>query len=246
MKIVIVGATSAIAEQCCRQWLAAAPTELIMIARDTAKAERIAADLGVRSPASSVAVQGCDFLDADAIGKSAASLAASGPIDVVLIAHGWLADQQDCQEDVGLAKRVLEINGLSPALFAEAFARQMAKTGRGTIAILGSVAGDRPRKANYTYGAAKSFVAHYAEGMAHRFAGTGVGIVVIKPGPTDTPMTAHFKAQGRRMASAESVARCCVAAIARRRPVAYAPPIWRPIMLVVRHLPRFVFNRLPI
>jgi hypothetical protein len=246
MKIVVIGATSAIAEQCCRLWLAEQAAELVLIARDLAKAEKIAADLRVRSPASIVRVQACDFFDAAAIESAAAALAANGPIDIVLIAHGWLADQQACQEDLALAKQALEVNALSPILFAEAFARPLAKAGRGTIALIGSVAGDRPRKVNYVYGAAKNFVAHYAEGMAHRFAGTGVGIVVIKPGPTDTPMTADLKARGRRLASAASVAARAVSAIRRQRPVVYAPPIWRPIMLIIRHLPRFVFHRLPI
>lgn len=246
MKIVVIGATSAIAEHCCRLWLASGPAELHLIARDLPKAEKIAADLRVRSPDSTVSVQGCDFLDTAAIETAAAAMAAHGPIDIVLIAHGWLADQQACQEDLALARRALEINALSPILFAEAFARQLARAGRGTIALIGSVAGDRPRRANYTYGAAKSFVAHYAEGMAHRFAGSGVGIVVIKAGPTDTPMTAQLKAEGKRLASVASVAQACVAAIRRRSPVVYAPAIWWPIMLIIRHLPRFVFNRLSI
>jgi NAD(P)-dependent dehydrogenase (short-subunit alcohol dehydrogenase family) len=82
--------------------------------------------------------------------------------------------------------------------------------------------------------------------MAHRFAGSGVSIVVVKPGPTDTPMTAQLKAQGRRLASAASVAQRTVAAIRRGTPVVYAPAIWWPIMLIIRHLPRFVFNRLSI
>jgi short-subunit dehydrogenase len=246
MKIVVIGATSAIAEHCCRLWLAEQAAELTLIARDMAKAERIAADLRVRSAASTIAVQACDFHDVAAIDGLATALAAGGAIDIVLIAHGWLADQQACQEDLALTRQALEVNALSPILFAEAFAKQLVKAGRGTIAIIGSVAGDRPRRANYTYGAAKSFVAHYAEGMAHRFAGTGVAIVVIKPGPTDTPMTANLKAQGRRLASVESVAARSVAGIRRRQAIVYAPPIWWPIMLIIRHLPRFVFNRLPI
>ena len=72
---------------------------------------------------------------------------------------------------------------MSPVLFAEAFAALFARADRGTIAIIGSVAGDRGRKANYTYGACKGLIGRYAEGMQHRFAGSGVKIVLIKPGP---------------------------------------------------------------
>lgn len=246
MKIVVIGATSAIAEHCCRLWLAEQPCELVMVARDRTKAERIAADLRVRSPRSIVTVVQGEFLDPVAIAGFARSTTEAGPVDLVLIAHGWLSEQQACQDDLSTCRQSLEINALSPALFAEAFARHFAKANRGTLAILGSVAGDRARRTNYVYGAAKGFVARYAEGLAHRFAGSGVKVVLIKPGPTDTPMTAQFKAQGMRLAPVESVARTTVAAIKRGKPVAYAPPIFAPIMLVFRHLPRFVFNRLKV
>jgi len=140
----------------------------------------------------------------------------------------------------------LRTAGLSPALFAEAFAARMAKAGRGTIAIIGSVAGDRGRKTNYVYGSAKGLVARYAEGMQHRFAGTGVSVVLVKPGPTDTPMAATHRAAGLKLAAVEDVARDTVKGIAARRPVVYTPGRWALIMLIVRHLPRFVFNRLNI
>ena len=82
--------------------------------------------------------------------------------------------------------------------------------------------------------------------LQHRFAGSGVKIVLIKPGPTDTPMTAQHKAQGRRLASVESVARGTVDALDRGTPVAYLPRKWQLIMFVVRALPDFIFNRLNI
>lgn len=246
MKIVVVGATSAIAERCCRLWVAEGPTELVLIARDLAKAEKIAADLRVRGAGATVAVVKGEFLDPAAIAAQVADAAATGPIDMALIAQGWLADQVACQDDLAVLREALEINALSPALFAEAFAQHFARQGRGTLGIIGSVAGDRGRKANYAYGAAKGFLARFAEGMDHRFAGTGVRIVLIKPGPTDSPMTAEIKAGGRRVAATDDVARTIVAGMARGRPVIYAPPIWRAIMLIVRHLPRFVFNRLSI
>jgi decaprenylphospho-beta-D-erythro-pentofuranosid-2-ulose 2-reductase len=246
MKIVVVGATSAIAEHCCRLWVAEGPTYLTLVARDMAKAEKIATDLRVRGPGATVSVVKGDFLDPAAIGALVEQITASGPIDTVLIAHGWLSNQQAGQNDLAFLRESVEINAVSPVLFAEAFARHFTTVGRGTLGIIGSVAGDRGRKANYTYGAAKGFLARYAEGMDHRFAGSGVKIVLIKPGPTDSPMTADVKARGRRVAPVEDVAKTIVAGMKRGRPVIYAPPIWRPIMLVVRHLPRFIFNKLSI
>lgn len=245
-KIVVIGATSAIAEHCCRLWLQSAGVQLTLVARDAAKAERIAADLRVRSPASAIDVITMDFLDTDAIRRLAQSSAASGSIDIVLIAHGVLSAQSVCESDLAACREALEVNAVSPALFAEAFAGELAKQGKGTICIIGSVAGDRGRKANYVYGSSKGLLSRYAEGMEHRFAGTGVRVVLAKPGPTDTPMAAALKAQGRRLASVEGVARDIVRAIAKGKPVVYAPWQWRWIMMIVRHLPRFVFNRLNI
>jgi short-subunit dehydrogenase len=243
MRIVVIGATSTIAEHCCRLWVARGACDLVLVARDAAKAGRVAADLRVRSPASTIDVIETDFLDAAAIGRLAGETAAR-PVDVVLIAHGVLPDQSLCENDLLVCRDTLEVNAVSPALFAEAFAGRFAKAGHGTIAIIGSVAGDRGRKANYTYGASKGLVERYAEGLDHRFAGTGVHIVLIKPGPTDTPMTAAHRASGRRLASVEEVARAMVRGIDAKRPVVHAPARWALIMLVVRLLPRFIFNRL--
>ena len=152
MRVVVIGATSAIAEHCCRLWVAREVCELVLVARDVAKGGRVADDLRVRSPASTITVVEADFLDAAAIGRLADEMAAH-PIDIVLIAHGMLPEQSLCESDLLLCRDTLEVNALSPALFAEAFAGHFAKAGRGTLAIIGSVAGDRGRKANYTYGA---------------------------------------------------------------------------------------------
>jgi decaprenylphospho-beta-D-erythro-pentofuranosid-2-ulose 2-reductase len=246
MKIVVIAGTSAIAEHCCRLWVTGQPVDLTLVVRDLGKAEKIAADLRVRGPQSTITVLKADFLDPAAIGALVSSVTASGPVDIALIAQGWLADQQKSENDLAFCRESLEINALSPALFAEAFARHFVAVGRGTLAIIGSVAGDRGRKANYTYGAAKGFLSRYAEGMDHRLAGTSVKVVLIKPGPTESPMTADIQALGQRVASTESVARTIVKGIKRGSPVIYAPPIWQVIMLVVRHIPRFIFNKLSI
>jgi decaprenylphospho-beta-D-erythro-pentofuranosid-2-ulose 2-reductase len=244
MKIVVVGATSAIAEHCCRFWVAEGPTELTMIVRDTVKAEKIAADLRVRGSGTTVNVVKGEFFDPLAVGALVDSIAASGPIDIALIAQGWLADQQKSQDDLAFLNASLQINAVSPILFSEAFAQHFVTIGRGTLGIIGSVAGDRGRKANYSYGAAKGFLARYAEGMQHRFAGSDINVVLIKPGPTESPMTADRITKGQRVASTEDVARSIVAAMKRNKPVVYAPPVWQVIMLVVRHIPRFIFNKL--
>jgi short-subunit dehydrogenase len=244
-RIVVIGATSAIAEHCCRLWAERGPVDLVLVARDAPRTERIATDLRVRGAGATVEVMTADFTDARDIARVADATTAAAPVDIVLIAHGYMPGQKLC-EDIELCRDTLVINAVSPALFAEAFAGHFAKADRGTIAIIGSVAGDRGRKVNYTYGASKGLLARYAEGLDHRFAGTGVSIVLLKPGPTDTPMAADHKAKGRKLASAEDVARTIVRGIDAKKAVIYAPAIWQLIMLIVRHIPRVVFNRLQI
>src|SRR5262249_28286180 len=118
MRIVVIGATSAIAEHCCRLWVAREVCDLVLVARDAAKAGRVAADLRVRSPASTIGVIETDFLDAAAIGRLASETAAQ-PIDIVLIAHGALPEQSACENDLLVCRDTLEVNAVSPALFAE-------------------------------------------------------------------------------------------------------------------------------
>lgn len=244
-KIVIIGATSSMAEHCARLWVARGPVALTLVGRDRARTESVAADLRVRG-AVSVVVETVDFADARAIGALAGAVTAETPADLLLIAHGSLPEQPDCQRDLEACNEALYVNGISPALFAEAFADRMEAAGRGTIVIIGSVAGDRGRRSNYVYGAAKGMVTRYAQGLQHRFAGTAVKVVLVKPGPTDTPMTAHLKQQGGKMASVEEVASAIVAGADAGTPVVYAPRKWQVIMMIIRHLPAVVFNKMNI
>lgn len=245
--IVIVGATSLIAQHCARQWLQANPARrLVLVGRDAARLEGVAKDLRVRAPQATIDTVEADLTQAASIDTMAARVNALCNPNAVLIAHGDLPEQATCQTRLADAQAALVVNGLSPVLCAEAFARSMQPGGRGTIGIIGSVAGDRGRKSNYVYGAAKGLVDHYAQGLQHRFAGSGISVVLIKPGPTDTPMTAHLKAGGARLASVESVAAATVAGMQRGTPVVYAPAKWALIMLVIRSLPRAIFNKMDI
>ena len=245
-RIVIVGATSAIAEQCARLWVAQSPVDLVLVARNVNKAGVIASDLKARSPDTVIEVLQTDFLDAVAIKNLVDAIIQDSVVDIALIAHGSLPSQKSCEQDLELNQGTLQVNAISPVLFAEAFAMHMEKTNSGTLALIGSVAGDRGRKSNYVYGAAKGLVTRYAQGLQHRFANTGIKVVLIKPGPTDTPMTSHLKKSGANLASVDCVAEEIVSSIERGKRVLYTPKKWFVIMMIIRHLPHFVFKRLEI
>lgn len=167
-KIVIIGATSAIAEQCARLWAAEAPAELVLVGRDESRLATIGDDLQVRAPGARISRLTVDFQDPAAIDALIHDIAAEGAIDIALVAHGMLPDQHACQHDLAANRQALLVNAVSPVLFAEALASVMLQRGHGTVAIIGSVAGDRGRKSNYVYGAAKGLVERYAQGQIGR------------------------------------------------------------------------------
>jgi len=245
-RFIIIGATSSIAEHCARLWIAEAPINLTLVGRDASRTKSIADDLKVRSPSSAITVVSGNLVEPDSIQRLVDQILKDGNADCALIAHGSLADQSACQQDLALTAEELSINGISPVLFAEAIANSMVRAGHGTLGVIGSVAGDRGRKSNYVYGAGKGMITRYVQGLQHRLAGTEVAVILIKPGPTRTPMNAHLGDSGPSLADVAKVAATIVSGMENRRSIVYAPRRWWVIMMVIRHLPRFIFNRMDI
>ena len=241
-KVLIVGATSAIAEAAARL-LAERGATLYLVARNEERLSAIAADLLVRgSPR-----VGCEALDANDFAAHEAMLARAESFlagyDTVLIAHGTLSDQKACENSVDLTLREMSTNALSVVALLTPIANQLAQRRAGTIAVISSVAGDRGRGSNYVYGSAKALVTAFLSGLRQRLAKCGVNVVTIKPGFVDTPMTAAF-AKGLLWARPESIARGIVRAIDRRGDTVYLPFFWRPIMWIIRAIPERLFLRL--
>jgi hypothetical protein len=241
-KILIFGATSAIAEATARRF-AMRGDALYLVARSAMRLAPVAADLLVRgSPR-----VGSEALDANDFAGHAAMLVRAeqflGGLDIVLIAHGTLGDQKACEGCVEETLRELHTNALSVVSLLTLIGERLSKQGSGTIAVISSVAGDRGRGSNYVYASAKALVTTFLSGMRQRLHRHGVQVVTIKPGFVVSPMTAAFT-KGALWAQPEQVAAGIVAAIDRRRPVAYLPAFWRPIMLIVRAIPESLFIRL--
>lgn len=241
-RILIIGATSAIAEAAARQW-AQRGDALFLVGRSAGRLQTIADDLVVRGAAQTA----CHVMDATAIAEHGAMLdaavAALGGIDVALIAHGTLPDQKACEASVDLTLREIDTNGVSVLALATRLANLLEAQGAGCLAVISSVAGDRGRQSNYVYGAAKGMVTRFLQGLRNRLAKSGVQVLTIKPGFVDTPMTAAFK-KGALWARPEQVARGILSAIDRGRDEVYLPGFWRLIMWLIRHIPERVFKRL--
>lgn len=244
-RIIIFGATSAIAERVARVFVARG-SSVYCIARNEARLQAVLSDLRVRAAASQI-IEGssADLVDttrhAELVEQAVQAL---GGVDGVLIAHGTLPDQAACEADYETAAREIQVNALSVISLLTILANRMAAQESGVLAVISSVAGDRGRQSNYVYGAAKGMVSLFLQGLRNRLHKRGVHVVTIKPGFVDTPMTAEFDKSGPLWAKPDSVARGIVSVMVRRRDVVYLPFFWRWIMLVIRLVPERIFKRL--
>lgn len=241
-KLMIVGATSAIAEASARLF-AADGDSMFLVARDPLKLDAMAADLRVRG-ATKVDTFALDINDLSRHEELVAQAANRlDGLDTVLIAHGTLPDQQACQRSVSLTLDELSTNCLSVISLLTLLANRFEEQGTGVLAVISSVAGDRGRQSNYVYCTAKAAVSTFLQGLRNRLQPHGVQVITIKPGFVDTPMTAGFS-KGPLWASASAVAKGIHGAVDRGHDVVYLPWFWRFIMLAIRSTPEAIFKRL--
>lgn len=241
-KILIVGATSAIARETARCF-AAEGASLFLVARDPVKLEAVVNDLKARGAArvESFEMDANDF-DRHGLILHEAEEILEG-LDVVFIAHGTLPDQKVCEASFEKTEEELRTNFLSIVSLVTRVANDFEKKGAGTIAVITSVAGDRGRPSNYVYGAAKGATSIFLSGLRARLFKSNVAVVDIRPGFVDTPMTASIK-KNPLFASPEAVGRGIYKAILKRKDVVYLPWFWCGILAAIRMIPERIFKRL--
>ncbi|MCX6485285.1 MAG: SDR family NAD(P)-dependent oxidoreductase [Rhodoluna sp.] len=240
MRIVVISATSTIARACVAHWANAGSHEFLLVGRSQARLKATESDFAIRFQNSKFSSLELDFHSSSDVQKLI-DLLAKKPVDLALVAQGSLTEQAEASKELGYLKQQLELNVISAALFAEGLAGLFERQGFGTLGVIGSVAGDRGRAYNYSYGSSKAFLETYAQGLQQRFAKAKVRVSLIKPGPTATPMTSTHKG---KLADPVDVAKVIVAGLAKGRRTIYAPKLWRLIMFVVRAIPFFIFKRL--
>lgn len=243
--VIVLGATGGIAQALCRV-LAGRGCRLLLAGRDAAALDTLAADLRVRYGGDHP-VEVFDALDFDqhAAFWQRCVERLQGRIETVILCYGSLAAQQVTQTDLGELRRLIDVNFTSAASLLTLAAATLEQRRGGCLAAISSVAGDRGRQSNYSYGAAKAGLTAFLQGLRNRLHPAGVAVVTVKPGFVDTPMTAGLvDPRGPLVAAPERVARDIDRAIRRRRAVVYTPWFWRPIMLVIRALPEGIFKRL--
>jgi decaprenylphospho-beta-D-erythro-pentofuranosid-2-ulose 2-reductase len=240
LNVLIVGATSAIAQEIARVY-ADRGARLFLLGRDATRLDAFARSLG----STIVGTESADFDDMSGNdARVARAITALGFIDVAVIAHGWLGDQRESEKTFAHAESVIATNFTSVVSFVIPLANHFEGRGHGSLVVLASVAGDRGRPRNYTYGAAKGALALYLQGVRSRLFKTAprVRIVTIRLGPVDTPMTVDHP-KNALFGEPPGVARSIVHAAERGPADAYVPWYWQPIMATVRNLPERIFQR---
>lgn len=238
--VLILGAHSDIGTAIARVY-AAQGARLQLAARHCARLETLAADLRIRHQVP-VTLHACDVLDGAAHPGFLASLE---PLpDTVICVVGLMTDQARCSEDPELADLVMRTNFNGPARLLGLFATAFAERGHGTLIGISSVAGDRGRAVNYTYGAAKAGFTAVLSGLRQRLAGRGVHVITVKPGMVTTRMTEGMKLPKLVTVGPEVIAQGVWQADRHRRSVVYLPWYWQPIMGIIGAIPEPVFRKL--
>ncbi len=241
-KILVLGATSGIAEACIRQW-AQRGDALYLVARNPDRLAAVAADARTRG-ASSVGSAVADLDDTAAHPELLAhAINGLGGLDVAFLAMGVLGEQSQAERSFSAAHQILHTNLTAAVSLLTWLANYTAQRHAGTLAVLSSVAGERGRRSNYVYGSSKAGLTAFVDGLRNRIDRDGVRVMTIKPGPVKTAMTETMKGS-EKFADVEAVASTLVKAIDRGKDIVYVPGIWRIIMAVIRAIPERVFKKL--
>jgi decaprenylphospho-beta-D-erythro-pentofuranosid-2-ulose 2-reductase len=243
--VLVLGGTSEIGVATARALVAGRGARVVLAARKPAACDEIAAALIDAGAAhvDSVAFDATDFASHDAFVRT--TFERFGDFDVVLVAFGVLGDQDRAEQTRAAAVEIVQTNFTGAVSITVPIAARLREQGHGTLLLLSSVAGERVRRTNYTYGSSKAGIDGYYQGLGDSLAGSGVRVLIVRPGFVTTKMTA-----GRKVAplsvTADDVATATVRGIARGAEIVWVPPAMRFVMAVLRHLPRSVFRRLPL
>lgn len=243
--ILLLGGTSEIGLAICERYLQNAHARIILAAmpndpaRDDAVAQMKAA--GARS------VELIDFeaTDPDSHPKMIDQAFNAGDVDVAIVAFGILGDAEELWQNQRKAVLAAEINYTAAVSVGVLLGEKMRAQGFGQIIAMSTVAGERVRRSNFVYGSTKAGLDGFYLGLAEALREYGVRILVIRPGQVRTRMSAHVK-EAPLTVDKEYVANLAVTAAAKGKELVWAPAAFRYVMMVLRHIPRSVFRKLPI
>jgi decaprenylphospho-beta-D-erythro-pentofuranosid-2-ulose 2-reductase len=242
--VLVLGGGSDLALATCRRWAPRART-IVLAARKPETLEPALAQLRSAGAASveAIAFDATDYPSHD--GFVAQTAARFGDFDVVLLAFGVLGDQDESERDGRAAREVVESNYVGAVSVGVPVLQRLREQGHGTLVVLSSVAAERARKSNFVYGSAKAGVDAFFQGFGDALAGSGVHVMIVRPGFVHTKMTEGMK-PAPFATDADTVADAIVDGVRKGREMVWVPGMLRWAMAVLRHVPRVVFRRLPL
>lgn len=242
MNVVFCGATKGIGRAVARH-MAQRGDRFALLGRDVDDLKRSGSDLEAMGGSVASTIR-CDLMDLASIAPALdEAWAALEKVDAVVVTAGLFDLHETLESDSALRDRVLTVDFTNTVHLCELASPRLLAGGGGTLAVVSSVAGDRPRKTIYLYGAAKAGLGHYLEGLDLKYRGNGLRVVNVKPGFIKTGMTANAKVPPFAT-TPEAIAPAVVRAIDRGTSVVYVPFVWRLVMLAVRSLPKFMMRKL--
>ena len=241
--LLLVGGTSDIAVATARRYLAERPLRVVVAARDTPRRAEVAAQL--TAAGADVQVVDFDADDPESPARMVAEAAAGGDVDVAVVAFGQLGDADRLRADSAAVAALGQVNYVAATVVGTELANRMREQGHGVIVALSSVAGERARASNFVYGSTKAGMDAFYSGLADSLAGTGVSVLVVRPGFVRSKMTAHLP-DVPLSTTPEAVADAIVSGVRKGRHTVWVPGAMRWVMSGLRHTPRPLFRRLPI
>ncbi|TFV53581.1 decaprenylphospho-beta-D-erythro-pentofuranosid-2-ulose 2-reductase [Blastococcus sp. TF02A-35] len=240
--LLLVGGTSDIAVATAHRYLRERPLRVVVAARDTPRRSAVAEEL--RAAGGRVEVVDFDADDPGSPARAVAEAAAGGDIDVAVVAFGQLGDAEQLRTDAAAAAHLAQVNYVAAVAVGTELAGRMRTQGHGEIVALSSVAGERVRKANYVYGSTKAGMDAFYSGLGDSLAGSGVSVLVVRPGFVRSKMTEGMP-DAPLATTPEAVAEAIVAGVRGGRHTIWVPGAMRWVMSGLRHTPRAIFRRLP-
>ncbi|MFJ8936879.1 decaprenylphospho-beta-D-erythro-pentofuranosid-2-ulose 2-reductase [Streptomyces sp. NPDC102365] len=241
--LLVLGGTSEIGLATARRLITRRTRTVWLAGRPSPGLESAAA--GLRELGADVRTVDFDALDPDAHEAALGKVFAEGDIDMVLLAFGVLGDQSHDENEPGAAARVAQTNYTGAVSSGLVCARALQTQGHGSLVVLSSVAGERARRANFIYGSSKAGLDAFAQGLGDALYGTGVHVMVVRPGFVRTRMTEGLE-EAPLATTPEAVATAIETGLRRRSETVWVPGALRVVMSALRHVPRGVFRRLPL
>jgi NAD(P)-dependent dehydrogenase (short-subunit alcohol dehydrogenase family) len=240
--ILVLGGRSEIGLAVARR-LAAGNTVVLAARRST----DLDAEEKLVREAGATAVDRVEF-DADALDRHRDVLqdvvAGHGRIDVVVVAFGVLGDQARAERDPAHAVEIVHTDYVAHVSVLLHLAAILREQGAGTLVVFSSVAGARVRRANFVYGSAKAGLDGFASGLADSLHGSGVRLLLVRPGFVIGRMTEGMT-PAPFSSTPDEVADATVAALRAGHGEVWVPKVLRPVFAVLRHAPRALWRRMP-